>query len=150
MTVRPVVTESRSAFKRSVRVSVGIQAKADRVWSLLTDAADIPRWNSTVTSIEGRVAPGERLKITVPISTRVFRVTVDVFEPTTRLVWSDGNAVFRGERTYTIVPTTDGSTTFTMEEVFTGFMLPLIGLSLPDFRPVFEQYARDLKAEAER
>lgn len=150
MMTPPIVTESRTAFRRSVRVSVGIAARADRIWALLTDAADIPRWNSTVTSVEGRYAPGERLKLKVPISTRTFAVTVDTFEPPTRLVVSDGNAVFRGVRTYTLVPKTDGSTTFTMEEVFTGVMLPLIGLSLPDFKPVFDRYASDLKSEAER
>ena len=131
-------------------MSIDVRARPDRIWALLTNAADIPRWNSTVTSVEGRVAPGERLKIKVPISKRTFPVTVDSFEPHRRLVWSDGNAVFRGVRTYTLTPKADGATTFAMEEVFTGFMLPLIGMSLPDFKPVFEQYASDLKKEAER
>lgn len=150
MAAPPVATESRTAFRRSVRVAVEIDARADRIWALLTDADNMPRWNSTVTSIEGRVAAGERLSIRVPISTRTFPVTVDVFAPPSRLVWSDGNVVFRGVRTFTLVPKVDGSTTFAMEEVFTGVMLPLIGLSLPDFKPVFEQYAADLKKEAER
>ena len=48
------------------------------------------------------------------------------------MVWSDGNAVFRGVRTCTLTPTGGGATAFSMEEVFTGVMLPLIGLSLPD------------------
>lgn len=141
---------TKRPFRQSVRVEIDIRATAARIWSLLTDAADVPRWNSTVTSVEGRVAPGERLTIKVPISKRTFSVKVDVFEPSTRLVWSDGNAVFRGVRTYTLMSNADDSTTFMMEEVFTGVMLPLIGLSLPDFKPVFERYASDLKAEAER
>lgn len=148
--MRPTAVATKRLFRQSVRVEVDIRATAARIWSLLTDAADMPRWNSTVTSVEGRVAPGERLTIKVPISTRTFPVKVDVFEPPTRLVWGDGNAVFRGVRTYTLVSNTDGSTTFTMEEVFTSALLPLIGLSLPDFKPVFERYASDLKAEAER
>ena len=77
-------------------------------------------------------------------------MTVDTFETSRRLVWSDGSAVFRGVRTHTLTPNADGSTTFVMEEVFTGFMLPLISRSLPDFKPVFERYAADLKREAER
>lgn len=39
---------------------------------------------------------------------------------------------------------------FTMSEVYTGLMLPMIAGSLPDFRPTFEQYVSDLKKEAEK
>jgi hypothetical protein len=37
-----------------------------------------------------------------------------------------------------------------MEERLSGLLLPLIKGSLPDFRPIFERYANDLKREAER
>jgi hypothetical protein len=36
-----------------------------------------------------------------------------------------------------------------MREEFTGIMLPMIKGSLPDFVPVFEAYAADLKRAAE-
>lgn len=148
--VTGVATESKSTFRKAVRVSIAIRATPERVWCLLTNAADIPRWNSTVSSVEGRVAPGERLALKVPISDRTFKVRVDTFDPPRRLVWSDGNAIFRGVRTYTLTGQTGGPTLFDMEEVFTGVMLPLIARSLPDFKPVFERYAADLKQEAER
>ena len=57
--------------------------------------------------------------------------------------------MFKGVRTYTF-ETKNGGTDFSMSEVYTGLMLPMIAGSLPDFRPVFEQYAQDLKQEAER
>lgn len=145
-----VAAESISTFRRSVSVAIAIKASPERLWGLLTTVADTARWNSTVSSIEGTVAPGARLKIKVPISSRTFNVQVDTVEPPHRLVWSDGNAVFRGVRTYALVPQAGGITLFHMEEVFTGFMLPLIARSLPDFKPVFERYAADLKREAER
>jgi hypothetical protein len=66
------------------------------------------------------------------------------------MVWSDGNAMIKGVRTYTMQPKPDGTTDFTMAEVYTGLMLPMIAASLPDFGPVFEQYLSDLKREAER
>lgn len=146
---RGMATEEKQAFRQAVRVAIDIKAKPEKIWALLTNAADLPRWNSTVTQVDGRIALGEQLRIKVPISNRTFKVKVDVFESPTRLVWSDGSAVFRGVRTYTLAPTADGGTTFAMEEVFTGFMLPLIARSLPDFKPVFERYAADLKREAE-
>jgi hypothetical protein len=36
-----------------------------------------------------------------------------------------------------------------MKERFSGLMLPLVKGSLPDFGPVFERHANDLKREAE-
>ncbi len=142
-------TEEKQTFRQVIRVAIDIKAKPERIWALLTNAADLPRWNSTVTQVDGRIALGEQLRIRVPISSRTFKVKVDVFESPRRLVWSDGSALFRGVRTYTLAPTPDGGTTFAMDEVFTGFMLPLISRSLPDFKPVFERYAADLKKEAE-
>jgi uncharacterized protein YndB with AHSA1/START domain len=142
--------EEKPAFRKAVGVATVINAPPDRVWSLLTQAAGIPRWTSTVSHISGRIALGETLAITVPMSKRVFTVMVDVFEPAKRLVWSDGNAVLRGVRTYALAPRAGGGTSFSLVEVFTGLLLPLIAPSLPDFKPMFEQYAADLKTKAEQ
>ena len=65
------------------------------------------------------------------------------------MVWSDGNAMFKGVRTYTFAGKPSGTTDFTMAEVYTGLKLPMIAGSLPDFGPVFEQYLKDLKKAAE-
>jgi len=67
------------------------------------------------------------------------------------MVWKDGFApMFSGVRTFSLTPKSDGTTDFSMIEVFKGIMLPLIKGSLPDFKPNFEQYALDLKAAAEK
>ncbi|MCC6246037.1 MAG: SRPBCC domain-containing protein [Gemmatimonadaceae bacterium] len=139
-----------STFKKVTTVSTDISASPGRIWELLTNAADFPRWNSTVTEISGTVAPGARLAIRVPISPRTFNVTVQTFDAARRLVWADGAApMFRGVREFTLEPISDG-TRFTMTETFSGVLLPLINKSLPDFDPVFTTYAADLKREAER
>jgi len=129
-----------------------IKAKRERVWSLLTDAEGLPRWNSTVTSLKGRVALGETLELTVPQAPkRVFKPTVTKLEPASVMEWSEGNAVmFKGVRTFTLTENPDGTTDFSMSEVFAGAMLPMIKGSLPDFAPAFEAYAADLRREAER
>jgi hypothetical protein len=133
----------------SIRCS--IHASPDRVWSLLTDAPGFPRWNSTVTRIEGPIAAGQALKIEVPSAPgRVFKPRVTAFEPQKRMVWSDGMApMFKGVRTFTLTPGKSGETEFSMTEYFSGLMLPMIKGSLPDFGPIFEKYAEDLKRAAE-
>jgi uncharacterized protein YndB with AHSA1/START domain len=148
----PSAKKSASTFRMECSVSITINAPAARVWSLLTNAADFPRWNSTVTSIEGDIALGNKLTLRVPISERAFTPKVTLFESPTLMVWSDGFApMFKGVRTFTLTPSADGkSTVFDMHEAFAGAMLPMIKGSLPDFGPPFEQYAADLKAEAEK
>jgi uncharacterized protein YndB with AHSA1/START domain len=141
---------TRTTFRLEYAVAIEIDAPASRIWSLLTRADDFPRWNSTVSSIEGRIAEGEKIAVRVPVSDRVFKLAVRDVEKDRRMVWSDGMApMFKGVRTFTLVPKPNGKTEFRMAEVFAGLMLPMIAKQLPDFAPVFEQYARDLKREAE-
>jgi hypothetical protein len=148
---QPQVTQTRHAFSMTCRVEVTIKATAPMIWSILTDSQSFARWNSTVTGIEGRIREGERLRIHVPGTDRSFTPTVSGVVPNERMTWTGGFApLFKGVRTFTLKARGDGSTDFAMEERFSGLMLPLIRGSLPDFGPVFERYARDLKREAER
>jgi uncharacterized protein YndB with AHSA1/START domain len=144
-------TRSSSAFTMTCRVEIGIGASAERVWTLLTDAEGFPQWNSTVTSIDGRIREGERLRLHVPGTNRTFTPAVSGVEPGRRMVWSDGvPLVFRGVRTFALIPRQDGSTDFVMEERFSGLVFALAKGTLPDFRPIFEAYASDLKRAAEQ
>jgi hypothetical protein len=140
-----------SAFRMDCAIRTTIHAGPDTIWALLTNAAAFPRWNSTVTSIEGEIAEGHTLKVKVTASPeRVFKPRVSQVEAARSMVWSDGMApMFKGVRTFTLTANADGSTEFSMKEVLSGLMLPMIKGSLPDFAPVFETYAADLKRAAE-
>jgi hypothetical protein len=147
----PRITETRGFFWMTCAVAVNIQADAHAVWRLLTDAQGFPRWNSTVTSIEGEIRDGARLRLRVPGSERVFTPVVSEVVPGARMTWTGGVAgVFKGVRVFTLTPRRDGSTDFTMEEWFSGVMLPIVSRWLPVFGVIFEQYAHDLKRESER
>jgi hypothetical protein len=146
----PRISQAHGVFSISCRVDVTIQAKAERVWSLLTDAKTFPRWNSTITSIEGEIREGERLRLHVPGTKRTFTPTVSGVVANERMTWTGGFApMFKGVRTFELRPRRDGSTDFTMEERFSGLMLPLAKGAMPDFGPVFATYANDLKRAAE-
>jgi hypothetical protein len=144
-------TKTKTAFRMQYEVAANIRAPADKIWRLLTNAADLPRWNSTVTSVDGTIALGETLAVRVPLAPkRTFKPKVAAFEPGKSMVWQEGNPMFKGVRTFTLAARADGSTDFAMSEVYTGLMLPMIAGSLPDFGPAFDTYAADLKREAER
>ena len=87
---------TKETFSRTTAVSIDIQADRSIIWALLTNAGDFPRWNSTVISIEGAIAPGEKIKLKAKLDPkREFKLKVKEFEADTRLVWGDamGNRV---------------------------------------------------------
>lgn len=144
-------TQTSSAFSLLCQVVLHIRARPERIWGLLTDARGFPRWNSTVTRIEGEIREGERLRLHVPGTDRTFTPVVSGVVPGERMSWIGGFApVFKGVRSFELRSRDDGTVDFVMEERFSGLLLPLVRQSLPDFKPVFERFAHDLKHEAER
>ena len=146
-----VATSSKSTFRRECAVTAEIAATPARIWQLLTDADDMVRWNSTLTSMAGSISPGGTVKMEVPEAPgTVFEIEVTTFTPPREMVWTQGNPImFRGVRTYRLTPVSAEITKFEMIEVFSGLVLPMAASRLPDFKPIFERYAADLKAEAE-
>jgi len=123
----PQVTQTHEAFSLTCGVVVNIQAKAASIWKLLTDAEDFPRWNSTISGIQGQIREGERLQLRVPGTDRTFTPKVSGVVADERMTWTGGFApLFKGVRTFVLEQRNDGPTDFTMEERFSGVMLPLI------------------------
>lgn len=147
---QPKATKTETTFRHACAVRCDVLATPEAIWTLLTNAENYTKWNSTITSLEGAIRAGETLKLKVTLDPkRTFSPKVTKLEDN-EMVWSDGVApMFRGVRTFTLTPKANGTTEFAMEEVFTGAMLPLIRKSLPDFGPAFETFARDLKRAAE-
>ena len=145
-----VAQKSGSTFSQTVTVTKDIAAPVEVVWALLTDAGGFPAWNTTVTSIDGPIELGRPLRIMVPVSKRAFTPKVSAMQAPTSMTWSDGRApMFTGSRVFQLASTSTG-TRFTMTETFKGVMFPMIKRTLPDFVPIFDQYAADLAAAAEQ
>lgn len=144
-------TQASSAFSLLCKVVLNVRARPETIWGLLTDAQGFPRWNSTITRLEGDIREGERLRLHVPGTDRTFTPVVSGLVPCERMSWIGGFApLFTGVRVFKLRSRDDGSVDFTLEERFSGLLMPLVRRSLPDFRPVFERFASDLKKEAEQ
>jgi len=136
----------RSTFSRETSISIDINADVSIIWALLTNAVDHPRWNSTVTFIEGQIALGEKIRLKSTLDAkRIFKLTVKEFVPGKRLVWGDS----QGNRVYTMGQNSNGSAKFSMAEKIGGLMFPLYAGMIPPFDQSFEQFANDLKKESE-
>jgi uncharacterized protein YndB with AHSA1/START domain len=136
----------RSTFSRRTAVSIDIDADASIVWALLTNASDFPRWNTTVVSIDGKIAQGEKIQLKSTLDPkRTFKLKVKEWEPSKRLSWGDG----MGTRVYSIHKNPGSGLTFSMDEKIGGPLFPLFAKMIPPFDQSFEQFAADLKKEAE-
>ncbi|HEV3339912.1 MAG TPA: SRPBCC domain-containing protein [Pirellulales bacterium] len=142
---------TRTTFRLVVAVTKSIGAPATTVWNLLTDSAQQSKWNSTLTSIEGKIALGERVSFKVPEAPgQTFSPKVVVYDAPKSMVWRLNRwPLLVSDRTYRLTPGPHGSTELSLDEVFQGLLLPLIAKSLPDFGAMFEGTATDLKAAAE-
>ena len=109
---------------KSFTTRTTIKAAPEAIWALLTDAPAYPSWNTTVTSVDGAIAPGQKVTVHAKISPgRAFPVTVAAFEAPRRMVWSSGMPL--------------------------GLFAPPITRSIPDLQAVFEDFAACLKKRAE-
>jgi uncharacterized protein YndB with AHSA1/START domain len=135
----------KATFSRETSVSVNIEADAAILWALLTNAADFPRWNSTVISISGKIQSGETIELKSTLDEkRTFKLKIKEFVPNQRLVWGDP----MGSRVYSLEKAGKG-TQFTMSEKIGGPLFPLFARMIPSFDESFEKFAADLKKEAE-
>jgi hypothetical protein len=130
-----------------------IQASPAAIWAILVDGARYSDWESGVVGVDGRIAPGETIKVVSSAAPgRSFPVQVTEFEPDRSTTWSGGMplGLFKGVRTFRLTPTGDGGTRFDVREEYTGPLLGIMWRSMPDLGPSFSQFARGLKERAER
>jgi hypothetical protein len=138
---------------RSYEASSVINAAPDRIWAILVDGAHYPDWDSGVVSVDGSIAAGQTIKVVSAASPgRTFPVTVSEFSPARSMTWSGGMplGLFKGVRTFSLAPTTDGATTFHVREEYSGPLLSMMWRSMPDLGPSFAQFAAGLKQRAEQ
>lgn len=136
---------------RAYQATALIDAAPEQVWRVLTNTAAWPDWNSGVTKVDGQLALGEKLSITVEANPgRAFPVKVVTLDEPGLIVFRGGMplGLFTGERTYTLK--SEGSRTrFTMREQYAGPLAGVIFKSIPDLGPSFQQFADGLKRQTE-
>ncbi|MEQ8656855.1 MAG: SRPBCC domain-containing protein [Hyphomicrobiales bacterium] len=138
---------------------MGFSYKAERiiaappsiVWQVLTDKKALLDGDFGITQLDGDLLLGGKLVLRAAIAPKqAFKLKVTEFQPHQRMVWTGGMpfGLFTGTRTLTLAP--DGvGTHFVVQEIFTGPMAGIIGKSMPDLQPSFDQFADALKQASE-
>ncbi len=140
-----IATTSKKTFSRTTTISQKINAHPSIVWTLLSNADDYARWNSTIISIEGQIEEGEKIRLKSTLApNRTFKLKIKEMKPHELLIWGDA----MGKRTFRLTEEQEG-TRFTMTERIGSVMFPLFAGKIPSFDEAFEQFTADLKKEAE-
>ncbi len=137
----------------SVRTSIDIDAPAKDVRAVLLDFGDYGKWNPFITRVDGTVAQGSKVRVTVkPVGKDVLSGDTVVTSLTdTRLVWVGSLAfpgVFRGTHEFLIEERGPNKTTFYQNEKMSGIIIPFF-----DTKPEaagFELMNEALKKRAEQ
>lgn len=138
---------SRTLFSRTTTVSTLIKANPSIIWALLTQADDYKRWNSTIVSLEGSIAAEAQIRLISTLDPkRTFKLKIKKFVPEQKLIWGDA----MGARSFTLEAQSDGNVLWTMSERIGGPIFPLFARFIPPFDAAFDQFAADLKKEAEK
>ena len=132
-------------FSRETGVSIDIQTTPSVIWEILLNSDEYPRWNTTIISLSGSIAIGEKIVLVSKLDpNRKFKLKIKKIENEKSIIWGDS----LGTRVFNLTP--KGSTTnFTMIEKIGGPIFPFFAKLIPSFDSSFEQFAEDLKKVAE-
>ena len=116
----------------TIKTAIDISASAEMVWRVLTYFPDYPKWNPFLISIQGSLAPGQRLKIQARLPQgREYKFSPLVVKliPASELRWRRRRlieGVFDRELAFLIVPNGIKGVRFIQREHFSGLLAPLI------------------------
>lgn len=140
---------------RRVHEQIDIDAPPERVWDVFTDFASYPSWNPFIRSLEGELAPGAKLRVTLRIGRRLirFRPEVTVVRPGREIRWlarQPVRGIFDVERAFEFEPLGPAGTRFGQWEVGRGLSAPvLMAIAGPKIARAYAALNQALKTRVE-
>ena len=137
----------------SVQTKIEIDASAKDVRAVLLNFDDYPKWNPFIVKVDGKVAQGSTVRVTVkPVGKdELSGNTVVTSLNETRLAWTGSLAfpgLFRGNHEFIIEDQGPNKTMFYQNEKMSGIIIPFV-----DFKPEAEGFVlmnKALKSQAEK
>lgn len=140
----------------TIKTSIDISASPEMVWRVLSNFPAYRRWNPFIREIDGKLAPGARLRVRMRLpGGRSYRFAPRVIKaiPAAELHWRGKflvRGLFDGEHAFIIVPDGVRGVRFVQRERFSGLLAPLMLLLRGSkIREGFERMNQALKKTAE-
>ena len=139
---------------KEIKTEIVINASPDKVWAILNDFNNYPKWNPFIKSIKGEVKVGNKITVRIePPNTKgmTFKPKVLAYETNKELRWIGHllfTGLFDGEHKFVLIDNENGTTTFRQSEKFKGIFVGL--LSIENTKKGFEAMNEKIKELAER
>jgi hypothetical protein len=139
---------------KNIQTEILINTDITKVWDVLMNFDNYPKWNPFITSISGERKLGSRLTVSIkPPGGKgmTFKPRVLAFEINKELRWLGHllfTGFFDGEHKFELIDNGNGTTTFKQSEKFNGIFVGL--LNLENTQKGFEAMNEKLKEMAER
>jgi hypothetical protein len=139
---------------KNIQTEILINTDITKVWDVLMNFDNYPKWNPFITSISGEPKLGSRLTVSIkPPGGKgmTFKPRVLAFEINKELRWLGHllfTGFFDGEHKFELIDNGNGTTTFKQSEKFKGIFVGL--LNLENTQKGFEAMNEKLKEMAER
>lgn len=141
---------------KTLETEIIIEATAEKVWQVLTDFENHPKWNPFIRSISGGKKEGEKLNVSLkpPEGKGItFHPRVKKFNPGKEFSWKGKlglPGIFDGEHYFVLDEISAKRTRFIHGEKFSGVLVPFMGNILEKTKDGFILMNKTLKKECER
>lgn len=141
---------------KTIETDIVIQASPDQVWAVLTDFESFPDWNPFIRSIKGSTEIGKTLEVQIqPPGGKgmTFRPEVLKFDSSREFRWKGKllfKGVFDGEHYFILEKVGENETRLIHGELFSGFLVALLGGMLSNTAVGFQLMNEAIKAKCEQ
>lgn len=122
-------------MKKQIHSEILIHCSPKKVWDLLMDFENYPKWNPFIRSIEGNLKLGEKLKVKISAdekSSMKFNPIVMSLRENEEFSWLGKlgfKGIFDGLHKFEIVDLGAGKVLFKHSENFSGILIPFFDLN---------------------
>ena len=141
---------------KNIQTEILILADTAKVWDVLMNFDNYPKWNPFITSISGEPKLGSRLTVSInPPGGKgmTFKPNILTLEANKEFRWKGKlgiNGIFDGEHYFILESVDKDITKFIHGEKFSGLLVPLVGKMLDKTQKGFQLMNESIKNECEK
>lgn len=141
---------------KRIETEILIEADPEKVWSILTDFENHPKWNPFIKAITGEKEIGKKLTVSIKPpggNGMTFKPIVTSFKENLEFSWKGTlgfQGIFDGEHYFQLIGQENNRTKLIHGERFSGILVTLMGKALDNTKEGFELMNKSLKIESEK
>lgn len=141
---------------KNIQTEILINTDITKVWDVLMNFDNYPKWNPFITSISGEPKLGSRLTVSInPPGGKgmTFKPNILTLEANKEFRWKGKlgiNGIFDGEHYFILESVNKDITKFIHGEKFSGLLVPFVRKMLDKTQKGFQLMNESIKKECER